>query len=179
MALDPATSPPSEFRAGDSFSWQIDLSDTYPPADGWSLKYTLVGTGGAFTLTASTAGALYQVDVDPATSIGWPAGQYSMVEYVAKTGKRVTLNTYSVKVLPDLAVSGATDTRTHARKVLDSINAWLEGKSLTAGEVQIGDRRVRQYSITELLALRDRYAVMVAGEESGQPGVVRRMLVRL
>ncbi|MCR6700866.1 MAG: hypothetical protein NVV68_06840 [Dokdonella sp.] len=71
------------------------------------------------------------------------------------------------------------DTRSHARKVLDAINAWLESRSPAAGEMQLGERRIRNHPIPELLAFRDRYAAMVAAEDAGSAGPMRRLMVRL
>ena len=60
----------------------------------------------------------------------------------------------------------------------DNLNAWLEGKADFAGEIELAGRRIKTYSLEELLMLRDRYAAMAANEAAGT-GAVRRMVVRL
>lgn len=178
MAADTPTEVPREVRAGDTLSWRRQLP-AYPASAGWVLSYTRIAASSVGSFSASVSGDDHVVTVTAAASAGWAAGHYKLVEYVTNGTERYTLAEYPLSVLPNLAAaSEGTDTRTHAQKVLDNINAWLESKSVTAGETQLGDRRIRNYSMTELLALRDKYAAMVAGEVSGK-GVCRRVLVNL
>lgn len=178
MAADIPNEVPREVRAGDTLSWRRQLPD-YLATDGWSLSYTRVSATSAGTFAAAAEGDNFQITVPAETSAAWPAGTYTFVEFVTRSGERHTLAEYRVTVLPNLAAAtGGMDTRSHAQKVLDNINAWMESKSLTAGEMQLGDRRIRNYTLTELLALRDRYAAMVSAEGSGS-GLARRVLVSL
>jgi hypothetical protein len=165
---------PTRLRAGDTARWRLDLPD-YPPADGWALAYTLVTTTGVISIVSAADGSAHLVEVPTATTAVWQAGRYTYQEYVTRTGERVTLSTGEVLIEPDLSqVIAGADTRSHARRVLDSIEAWLETKSAIAGSVQIGDRRVQQYPITELLALRDRYRAEVARERGSTGRVLTR-----
>jgi len=174
------TAIPCEVRAGDTLRWNRSLPD-FPASDGWSLAYTLVGRAGAHNVTASADGADFAIEVPAATTAGWSADSYALTEYVSKGAERYTIGTTRIRVLPDLAAAaGPVDTRSHARKVLDSINAWLESRSIVAGEVQHGERRIKNYSMVELLALRDRLAAIVAREEAADAGrLPRAVLVRL
>lgn len=170
---------PPELRAGDTVTWLRSLPDR-PASAGWELKYTLVGAAGVKSFAATAEGEDHRVTVTAGTTRDWSAGPYTLVEYVEHDGERFTLGDYAVRVMPNLAeATGALDTRSHAQRVLDNLNAWLEGKSATAGEMQLDGRRVRHHSLAELLALRDRYAAMVANELGGNKGLVRRMLVNL
>lgn len=171
--------PPSSLRAGDSAHWTRSFAD-YPASAGWALAYTLVGTSGLHSFSATTSGDAFAVDITASTTAAWVAGRYTLVEYLTKGTDRVTVGAATLLLLADLAaVPSATDTRSHAAKVLDKINAWLETGNVISGEFQIADRRIRQYGIAELLALRDRYAAIVASEDAGKSGAVRRMLVQL
>ena len=170
---------PQEVRAGDTITWLRQIPDR-PASDGWQLKYTLVGRGGVQSFVGSAEGADHRVTVPAPTTRNWAPGACTLVEYVEKATDRYTLGEYPLRVLPDLAAATTgADTRTHAQRVLDNINAWLEGKSVTAGEMEIDGRRIRRHSVPDLLALRDRYAAIVANEQGGGKGLVRRLLVRL
>jgi hypothetical protein len=157
--------PPATIQAGDTITWRRELVD-YPAGDGWSLKYTLVSTNGVKNIEASSAGDDYTVTVTAATSKDYVAGDYVLTEYVTKDDERHTIGTSRMRVLPDLAAaSGATDTRTHARKVLDAIEAWLERRAPTAATYRVGERELQTYPLPELLSLRDRYRAEVTREE--------------
>lgn len=170
MSADIPSTPPAEMRAGDTIRWRRSLSD-YPADDGWELKYTLLGQGGAHNGTASTDGDAHQFTVAASASADWAAGNYLLTEYVTKGDERYTIASRSVRVLPDLAsATGPVDTRSHARKVLDAIEAWLESKAPVAGMLEIAGRRIQHYPIEQLLALRDRYRNEVAAEEAAARG---------
>lgn len=181
MSADIPTSPPTEVRAGDTAQWRRSLAD-YPASAGWQLKYTLVSPSAAYNFAATADGDDFAISVPPATTAAWAAGRYTLTEYVTDGTARFTLATTPVRVLADLA--GATtagiDSRTHARKVLDSIEAWMETRAPVAGAVEIAGRKIQNYPLGDLLALRDRYKAEVAREEhAAQGGGSRRMLVRL
>lgn len=176
MPADILTAPPADLRAGDTATWRRALGD-YPAAAGWQLKYTLVGAGGAYNLTATADGDDYVVAATPATTAGWVAGSYVLTEYVTNGTDRFTLASTTVRVLADLAAATTpSDTRTHARKVLDAIEAWLESKAPTAAKFEIAGRRLENYPLADLLSLRDRYRAEVRREVSGGGS---RMLVSL
>lgn len=168
---------PSEITAGDTAAWRRSLPG-YAPADGWTLKYALVGRAASYVLEASADGDSHAVSVPAADTAQWLAGTYTAVEYVTKGDDRKTLRSVAMIVRPDLAAaSGGIDTRTHARRVLDNITAYFESKSLTAAAFRLGERQLQSYPLTELMALRDRYAAIVRREECGASA--SRILVRL
>ncbi len=166
---------PSELRAGDTLRFRRALH-AFLPVDGWDLKYTIVSATEAHSFTAGVANDEFLIEVLSATTIEWGAGRYQVQEYVERSGDRVTISTPQLRVLANLAgVTDGIDTRSHARRVLEAIEAWLESKNAVAGAMQIGDRRVQTYPIEQLLAMRDRYRAEVA-RETGQPA---RLLMRL
>lgn len=169
----PACRPPSEVTAGDTLHWSRQISD-YLPSDGWALNYTLVGAAAVYNVTASGDGEAFAVNVDAATSKAWQAGTYRVQEYVTKGDSRFTLGTFLLTVAPDLtAATAGIDTRTHARKVLDSINTWLESKAPVAGNLEINGRKISYYPLPDLIKLQSRYQMLVTREEAkGRGGVV-------
>lgn len=174
--VEDAAKIPTRVAAGDTIEWSRVLPK-YRAADGWSLGYTLVGSIASYSITAASDGDSFAVTVSAAMSAAWQPGTYCVVEYVTNGDRRHTLSACDTVVAPNLAAATTgIDTRSHARKVLDNINAWLERKAPAVASWQLGDRQLQHYPLTELLALRDRYAAIVARDE-GSRGA--RILTRL
>jgi len=57
------------------------------------------------------------------------------------------------------------DTRTHARRTLDALEAWIERRDATVAEYTIGDKQMRYISISDLLKLRQIYRAEVEAEK--------------
>lgn len=179
MVAKPPSPLPCEIRAGDSARWSRTL-EGHSPADGWTLAYTLVSQTSMFSISASASGDGFEVELTSSDTAGWPPGRYTLVEYATRSAERATTGNWPIRVLPDLAgATAGVDTRSPARRIVDNIDAWMQSKNIAAGEVQLGDRRIRQYALAELLELRDYYAAQAARDESGAKGLVRRMVVKL
>lgn len=111
-------------------------------------------------------GADYAITVTPAESRLWVAGKYHWMAYVYKEAgglitEKHTLESGQVEILPDLTqATSQTDARSHVKKVLDAIEALLEGKATAdALSYSIGGRSISKMSPTELLQWRDLYRV--------------------
>jgi hypothetical protein len=154
----PATAVPAAFRSGDTVAWALTLPD-YDAADGWLLTYTFVSPAQVKTLTASGAGTTYTTTLAAADSVAWAAADFAWQATISKGGERYTVGTGRITVLPSLvgAVAGL-DSRGHARKVVDAIEAVIEGRAGEAeSDLQINGRAIKYIPVAELLALRDRY----------------------
>ena len=121
------------------------------------------------TLTASTSGSDYRVQEAAGVTATWKPGAYAWARWVEKAGPiRQSLGSGQVviKTDPAAAVQGY-DGRSHARKVLESINAVLEGRATKdQEEYTIGSRSLKRTPIADLLVLRDRYVAAVANEDA-------------
>lgn len=172
--------PPLLLYAGDTAQWTRSLSD-FPASEGWALGYTLVSSTAAHSFAGTTAGDDFAVTVAATDTAEWAAGRYLLTEFVSKAGERFTLQTYQIRIASNSAGAEAgADLRTHARKVLDAIEAWLEAKAPTAASFEIAGRRLSNYPLAELLALRDRYRAEVQREERVATGRGSgKLLVRL
>jgi hypothetical protein len=158
------TTEPASLLAGDTAKWLKSLPD-YLPADGWSLSYTLVSAAQRYTFTATTSGADYLVSVPAATSAAWVAGIYSWRAQVSKAGEVFTVASGTIAVQP--AFASAVDNRSHARKTLANIEAYLENNAnLSAAKYEIAGRSLERFKLAELLAMRDRYRGEVAREDA-------------
>lgn len=161
---------PEELIVGDRAAWKrADLGADYPPAS-YSLKYSLrlESTGTEIEITAGESGDEYVVEVASATTTSWTAGTYVWQAYITRTldSERVLVDSGSIKVVTNLDASSA-DPRTHAKIVLDAIEAVIEGRATKdQEEYSIAGRSLKRTPIADLLLLRDRYRVEVAGEQA-------------
>lgn len=180
MGIPVLTAAPTSLRAGDSVSWLLDFAD-YPASDGWVLSYVLLSDQGRYDFTAVASGASHLIELASGDTAGWVAGQYTLTGYLKKGSDRVTVGTSPIEILPDLPATSTTtyDGRSHARRMLEAIEATLESRATKAQldlvELQIYQRTQRR-DVGVLLEARARYLVEVRREEAA--GASGRILVR-
>lgn len=151
---------------GDTLDFLTTVED-YPPADGWTLKYRLVPrvSGTAITITAATEGTDYRVQESPTTTAAWTAGEYTWNSWVEKSGARYTVDQGLITLEVNPATITAHDGRSHARKVLDAIDAVIESRAtLDQMEYAINGRSLKRTPIGDLLKLRQHYKTQVDSE---------------
>lgn len=185
MAADIPTNEPSILRAGDTWKWTRSLPDW--PASAWTLKYRAKNAAGGFEITAAASGDDFAVTVAAATTAAYAAGDYSWIAWVEAGSEKFTVESGTWTVQPEYRAGLATvalDDRSHARKALAAIEGWIEGNDLTAAEFTLGDRRIKNIPIPELIKLRQRYLQEVAAEDAAAAlargeGSGRRIQIRL
>lgn len=181
MAAPTPTTEPTRLIAGDTAKWLKALAD-YPASDGWVLTYTLVNTTAKLTLAATASAADHLVNVPAADTAAWAPGHYTWRAQVANGPDVYTVGSGSIHI--ESAFGAATDARSHARKALANIEAYLENaNNLSAAMYEIAGRKLQRLSIPELLTLRDRYVAEVAREDAVQRAArglpdKRRVMVR-
>ena len=156
--------------AGDSLDFSTSVPD-YPATDGWTLTYRLAPrtAGTALSFAATALGGDYQVQVLAATTAAWAAGEYSWAAYVTKAGNRFTVDSGTITIQPDPGVVSSLDSRTHAQRVLEAIQAVIERRAtVDQQEYTIGSRSLKKMDPKDLLYWRDRYRAEVRGEEAGR-----------
>lgn len=172
MAIEIPTAAPARVRAGDTITWRISHPD-YPASDGWSLTYRAINASAKFDITASTDNGTHLVSVTPANSKLWQAGDYQLIAVYSKDSDRVSEPARRITVLPNLADIGATgyDGRTHAKKMLDAIEAALvsfgTGERLAVVSAEVTGRGLK-YDFAGLHKLRNIYAAEVRAEEAAE-----------
>lgn len=182
MTVPILSAEPTRFRAGDSVSWRRSWSD-YPASAGWSLAYTLISSTAKRTITGAADGDAHLVTLTAADTDDWPAGRYTLIGHVSKAPDRVEVLSLPVEVLPDLAAATTYDTRTHARRMLEALEAALEGRAtrgqLDVIEVAIYSRTTRRDKGV-LIEARARYLTEVRREDAaaGVATGAGRVLVR-
>lgn len=182
--LSPLSAVPAQLVAGDSLKLSLaTLASEYPAADGYALSLAFVPVGGGVVteVNAVDGAGSWSVNIAGAVTGTWPVGDLRWAAKVEKDGDLATVDSGIMLVLPE--ASSAADTRSHARKVLDSLNAAIEGRaSATDLEHTLADgRQVKRLSHAELWSMRKHYAGLVAAEDrkAGRSGGPRRILMAL
>lgn len=158
------TQEPDRLVTGDRFAWQRpDLVSDYPLAD-YTMTYHFSedsGGGGThhFTLSSTEADDNYYFEKPSSETTNLSAGDWEWQLYAIRTSdsERITLDYGITKfVLGELDTN--TDLRTHAKKVLDAIEAVIEGRAtIDQSSFSLGGRSLSRMSIDELMTFRDRY----------------------
>jgi hypothetical protein len=173
------TVEPQRLRAGDTWQWRReDLAGDYPAA-AWTLRYSLKNPDDHVELAAAADGAMFAITVDIATTKSAKPGAYRMVGYVENAGVTQRFPVYegSVEILPAYANAGVVDDRSHARKVLEAIEAVIENRATKdQEEYSIGHRSLKRTPLADLMDLRARYRTQVLAEEGkATPRVVYKL----
>jgi hypothetical protein len=167
------TTEPSDIIAGDRIAWKrSDLDSDYPIAS-YSLNYSarLENAGSTeIEITATESGSDYIVEVGQATTAAYTAGVYHWQAYIIRTSdsERITVDsgTWEVKANRDAAT---TDPRNHVKKVLDSIEATIEGRASKDQEsYSIAGRSLGRTPIADLILLRDKYRAEYVREQRAE-----------
>ena len=168
MAVDIPEIEPTTLRAGDTWKWTKSLPDY--PASAWNLKYRFKSPTAGFEITADETGDEYSVTVAAATSSGYAAGTYSWIAWVeGGTSEKYTVDTGVAVINPDYRIGTATaalDDRSHARKTLAAIEAWIESRDQGVARYAIAGREMQYIPITDLLKLRQTYKAEVSAEDA-------------
>ncbi len=157
---------PPELRAGTTWQWRReDLTADYP-ASSWTLKYwmkQLAAAGSHIEITAAADGDNYAVNVSAATTQAYTAGKYAWAAEVFGGSSEVyEVDRGILIVVARFDKASSLDFRTHARKMLDAIEALLENRATTdILEYTIGTRHIKKMAPQELRDWRDYYRAEV------------------
>lgn len=165
------TTEPAELRIGDTWKWTKSVADY--PASAWSLKYRFKNAAGGFEISASASADDYSVTVAAATTAGYAAGTYAWMAWVeGGVSEKYTVDVGTATLNPDYRSGTATaafDDRSHARVVLEAIEAVIEGRaSQDQEEYEIAGRRLKRTPIAQLLRLRQHYKAEVGAEAAAE-----------
>jgi hypothetical protein len=170
---------PLRLVAGDTWTWRReDLEQDYPPAL-WQLSYAAGISGGGpvqvIVADADITLLTHLVQVPAAATVLVAPGRRRWTALMTRSADlaRVTLGTGEWEVLPDPA-NETTDPRSHARRVLDQIDAMIEGRESDVVYYQIEGRAVNKMPLNDLLRFRDVYKREVRAEEARDRGVSAR-----
>ena len=167
-------------NAGLTFSRHIGL--TAFPAPEWSLSVILRGPG-AIELSATPSGTQHLITATAAETSQWLAGHYWYSVRVASAGEVHQVDEGTLEVKPDLAtVTGPYDGRGHVERVVDAIEAVIQGRaSIDQSRYKINGRELERTPLGDLLKLRDQYREELRRmkmAKGGQSLLGRNVLVR-
>ncbi len=167
MSTTPTTEPTS-IVAGDTAKWLKTLAD-YPASAGWSLVYTLINAHHKIVITSTAQGDDHLVNESATTTNEWNAGTYDWRAQATNAGEVYTVGAGRITIAPSFDAVNKLDSRSPSRVMLDAVEAvMLKTASSNVQEYEIAGRRLKHYSMGELLQLRDRLRGEVAREEAAQ-----------
>ena len=157
---------PTRITQGDTVSFKKALPD-YPARDGWTLTYALRGNGQEIQFSSTADVDNHVILVDSSVTELWLPAEYKLEGFAEKPdGERKSFYLGSLTITPDLETAPADlDTRTHAQKMLSSIEAELEkcAKNILLSTTVEGTTVLRERRL-ELLKLRQSYLQERRGE---------------
>jgi len=145
----------AKIYAGNTLEFKKNLSEY--PASSWTLTYTLVNQNNTYSFDATADGDTHVVSVPAATTANWVSGVYKYYAHVSDGTDRFMIESATVEILPD-PTSGAFDTRTHVKKVLDALEAVIEGRAThDQASYTISGMQLNKMGIEDLMLFRDKY----------------------
>lgn len=169
---DIPTTEPSSIRAGDTWQWRReDLSDY--PASTWTLKYYIKNASYSIIITAAADSNNFAVAASAETTAAHAPGTYTWVAYVEKgagaTLERHEVDSGTIEILASFASTTAYDNRSHIKKVLDAIEAAVEGRaSRTDLSYSIQGRSIQHMPPTELIKWHSHYKRLYKQEQDAE-----------
>lgn len=152
------TRVPDKIHAGDSVNWNISNSDY--PAPTWTLTFTFINERDKFSITSTADGDSHAISVAPAISGKYPAGLYywkcrasdGTDKYLIQEGRTTVLQN-----LEDANLKSA-DLRSHAKKVLDAVEAVIENRASDSDmSMSVDGQSITNFSPEQLTDLRSKY----------------------
>lgn len=170
---------PARLVAGDFLTWERPLSE-FPAADGWDLLYALSTPTTAIQLNDTVAGVSiadggagsWVVEIEASVTAAWAVSGYGYQEYVQKAGgaeRRTLVPAGRLEVVANLA-AGAADLRSHARTMVEALEAYFEGKAtqqqLDVLSYSIASRSMQRRDFDEMNRILEHYRKQLAAEEA-------------
>ena len=165
---EPKAYEPEKLTAGVTWKWKKTISDY--PASEWTLTYYLRKDGATATsFSAAADGDSYLVTVAAATTAAYASGIYDFIGWVIKGTEKFEVFNSMIEVLPNPTNASAYDPRSHARKVMELIEAAMEGRVPNGMEsYSIGGRSINKIPLNQLRELYEKYKQDVVMEEQAE-----------
>ncbi|MEN8412360.1 hypothetical protein ABFP33_20620, partial [Acinetobacter bereziniae] len=155
---------PQKITAGLTLKHSINL--TAYPASLWAVKAYLRGPS-SIDISAEKDGNLHVINVSADVTKNYKSGYYSFsLRAVNDFGEVEEIEAGSVEVITDLAaVTGQVDTRSHAKKTLEALEAVIEGRAtLDQERYRLNNRELFRTPLDILIKLRNQYRAEVSRE---------------
>lgn len=164
---------PTSLLIGNLWRWRrTDISATYDPTL-FDLKYSFKRQASnpvTVTLTAQSDTTGFYAEVLSAVTGTYTPGEYRYQVYIERKsdGERIRVDDGTISFLVDLE-NDTSDTRSHAKKMVDLLEAALEAR---AGDgvlyYMIGDRQISKIPPRELHAMLMQYRAEYENEQAAE-----------
>lgn len=147
---------PTEVHAGVNFSTRLEMPER--PAPAWTVTAFLRGVQ-AIDIVSTPDGEGHELNASASVTATWLPGRYWWELRASDGADTLTIGRGDLAVLPDISAQAAGyDGRGHAQRVLDAIEAVIEGRATKDQQsYSINNRQLALTPIKDLLMLRDRY----------------------
>jgi hypothetical protein len=165
---EPKAYEPEKLTSGVTWKWKKTISDY--PASEWALTYYLRKDGASATsFSAAADGDSYLVTVAAATTAAYASGIYDFIGWVIKGTEKYEVFNSMIEVLPNPTNTSAYDPRSHARRVMELLEAAMEGRVPNGMEsYSIGGRSINKIPLSQLRELWEKYKQDVVMEEQAE-----------
>jgi len=166
MTVPIPTHEPNEFVAGSTVKFIKSLPDY--PASEWTLSFHLRGPGSLdVEAVAAESSGDHLITLTADQTADLEAGTYYWQAWVFKDDEKFLIGEGRVEIKPGLNVKIENfDGRSKAKKLLDAIDATLEGRATKDLHMyMIGNRQLMRIPVEQLISLRREYARLYAREQ--------------
>lgn len=164
---------PTKIQAGLTFSATVEAADN--PAPDWSLTAALRGPD-VIDLAANGDGVSHEFTAPAADSAIWSPGRYAVSIRATDGTSVIEIEAGFLDIVADIvALEAGHDSRNHAERVLEAIEAVIENRATKDQQgYSIGGRSLQRTPIADLLTLRDKYRREVNRSKSGRARLLGR-----
>lgn len=161
---------PETLVAGDTFKVVFDATP-YSSADNFGLTLKLNGPSGtpvqnSFNATANVTATKFDIRLAPSVTANLTAGLYVYAVVASDNTDAYTVESGNITVEARADLSISTDLRTHNQKVLDAVNAVIEGRATQDQQsYTIAGRTLVRTPLKDLLELKKHYESAVHTEQ--------------
>lgn len=162
---------PTELVAGDTAKWRVYEQDYLPGT--WTISYSFVSSLGRIQITGSNNGDnTHLITATAATTADWSPGSYYYQVYATSGSERYCLREGYIEIKANFAThSAGLDARSHTKKVLDALEAMIEGKaSKDQAGYSIAGRSLQRMSPSELIDWLEHYKAKWQREQAKLDG---------
>jgi len=157
------TIEPTIIISGDTIKWTRDFSDF--PASTYDLTYYVKGASSQ-TVATTKSGDTFLVTIDASVTDQWTEGSYWWEAKATVGTERYTAATGKFLVTKNFATDDSVyDGRSHAKKVLDAIEAVIEDRaSVDQLAITIAGRTLQRTPPADLLLIKTHYSAEYQNE---------------
>jgi len=168
-------SVPASILAGVTVEFIVPVPNAFNGGAGYALSMKLVSSTATISVSSdnfTAVGNEFEAEIPAATTAAWAPGKYEWFAFAINGGDKRHVGKGRVEVLPDVQAStSGVDTRSHAARMVDLIQAMLEGRATTdQQEATLDGVALKRYSWEELGELRAKYLSEMKAEEARAAG---------